>query len=149
VLFVALAGCRRRTTAHADSGRRDRGAPALAIDAEAEEGPLGEPFGPPNPWGDGSLPPSTARGPEADATLRAMTALRASIGFWRIERSLRDRCPTLDDLEHTAGAAFDPATMRNDAWGSPFEIECQGARVRVRSLGPDRVRETPDDLWTM
>jgi hypothetical protein len=78
-----------------------------------------------------------------------MTALRASIGFWRIERSQRDRCPTLDDLEHTPGAVFDPATMRNDAWGSPFELECQGARVRVRSLGPDRQRDTPDDLWSM
>ena len=64
-----------------------------------------------------------------------------------LERSQHDRCPTLEDLARTPSAAFDPATMRLDAWGQPFELECQGARVRVRSLGPDRMRDTHDDLW--
>lgn len=109
--------------------------------------PAPEVFGPANPWGDGGLPRSTATGPEAEHTLAAMTALRASIGFWRIERHMRDRCPTLDNLAGTPAAMFDPATMHNDAWGQPFEVECQGARVRVRSPGADRVRNTSDDLW--
>lgn len=141
-----LGACRRTPT----PSRVRTDASTAARDARTDRdvndtGP--EPFGPPNPWGDGSLPPSSATGPEAERTLTAMTALRASIGFWRIERSQHDRCPTLDDLAHTPSAAFDPTTMRTDAWGSPFEIECQGARVRVRSLGPDRARETADDLW--
>ncbi len=116
--------------------------PVDAVDVEPE------PFGPPNPWGDGSLPRSTAAGPEADQTRAAMTALRATIGFWRVDRRMRDRCPTLDNLAGTPGAMFDPATMRNDPWGQPFEIECQGAQVRLRSLGPDRLRDTGDDLWS-
>ena len=141
--LTTIAACRRTNklapSSH-DASTRDVASEDSANDAAA-------PVGPPNPWGDGSLPHSTSTGPEADRTLTAMTALRATIGFWRIARARRDQSPTLADLADTPSAAFDPATMRADAWGTPFEIECQGARVRVRSLGPDRTRDTPDDLW--
>lgn len=146
LVVVAMTACHRTSTQPAavhDAAVHLRDASSFT-DA-FDNGPTA--FGPPNPWGDGSLPSTTAIGPEAAQTLSAMTALRASIGFWRVERSQRDHCPTLEDLAHTPGAAFDPTTMRIDTWGTPFEIECQGARVRVRSFGPDRVRETPDDLF--
>lgn len=103
-------------------------------------------FGPPNPWD--AIADSTATGPQADATRATLTAVRAAIGFLRIERDARTYCPTLDDLARTPAAGFDPSTMSRDAWGTPFEIECQGARVRIRSFGPDRIRGTPDDLIT-
>jgi hypothetical protein len=112
---------------------------------DAEEPP---PLGPPNPWGDGAIPPSTAQGPEAEATRATLIAVRASIGFWRIARHTPSDCPTLDDLAHTPASAFNPATMTHDAWGGTIDIECQGSRVRVRSFGPDHQRETPDDLLT-
>lgn len=153
VVFALVPGCRRTAPprdarpdlAHARDATLE--APALP-DATRPAADEGAAFGPPNPWGDGALPDSTATGPEAERTRAAMVALRASIGFWRIERDARAYCPTLRDLARTPGAAFDPATMERDAWGTPFEIECQGAAVRLRSLGPDRTRDTPDDLLT-
>jgi hypothetical protein len=142
-LALALPGCsscrgERRADGRAASPRIDAPPTDATVDGAATT------FGPPNPWG--PLPSSTATGPEADATRATLTALRASIGFWRIERDARAYCPTLDDLALTPGAAFDRTTMGHDAWGTALDIECQGERVRVRSLGPDRTRGTADDL---
>jgi hypothetical protein len=96
---------------------------------------------------DGEVPPpTTASGPEVDRAKVTMTALRAVVGFWRLEHGRGTRCPTLRDLAAAPSSGFDPATMTTDPWGSPYEIDCLGGVVRLRSLGPDRRPETSDDL---
>jgi hypothetical protein len=96
---------------------------------------------------DGDVPPtSTAEGPEVERARVTMTALRAVVGFWRIEHGNRTRCPTLRDLAAAPSSGFDPNTMTRDPWGSPFEVDCLGGVVRLRSLGPDKQPETADDV---
>jgi hypothetical protein len=34
----------------------------------------------------------------------------------------------------------------DDAWGRPIVVESSASNLRFRSLGPDGVRGTPDDL---
>lgn len=141
LLCASCDSCRRPTaSAHDDASRSDTGIAALPDVADVHV------FGPPNEWGDGALPVSTATGPEVDATRARMTAARASIGFWRLARDARGNCPTIEDLAATASAVFDRGAMGTDAWGTPLEIDCQGTSVHVRSLGPDRRRATPDDI---
>jgi hypothetical protein len=95
---------------------------------------------------DAALPESTASGPEVERARVTMTALRAVVGFWRLEQGGRTRCPTLRDLAAAPSSGFDRSTMATDPWGSPYEIDCLGGTVRLRSLGPDKQPETPDDL---
>jgi hypothetical protein len=75
-----------------------------------------------------------------------MTALRAVVGFWRLEQGGRTRCPTLRDLAAASSSGFDPNTMTLDPWGRPFEVDCLQGVVRLRSLGPDRQPNTQDDI---
>jgi hypothetical protein len=95
---------------------------------------------------DATLPESSAQGPEVERAKVSLTVLRAAVGFWRLEQGGRTRCPTLADLASTPSTGFDRATMAMDPWGSPFEIDCLGGTVRLRSLGPDRTPETADDI---
>jgi len=150
VALVALVSCRRAgrlpaRDAHSFAAPIDAGRDGLAAETPDLDAPV---FGPPNPWGDGSLPPSTATGPDVDRAHACMTSLVASIGFWRVVRHRRGGCPTFGDLRSTAGSSFDPATMATDPWQSPYEIQCQGSRLRIRSFGPDRTADTVDDVWS-
>jgi hypothetical protein len=95
---------------------------------------------------DGSLPVSTAVGPEVEQTRVTLSVLRAAVGFWRLEQGGRTRCPTLRDLAASRSTGFNEQTMAHDPWGSPFEIDCLGGTVRLRSLGPDKRAETSDDI---
>ncbi|MDP3279070.1 MAG: hypothetical protein Q8Q09_28015 [Deltaproteobacteria bacterium] len=92
------------------------------------------------------LPQTTASGPEVERARQTMLALRAVVGFWRLEHGGRTRCPTLLDLSGSSSSGFDRATMSQDPWGSSYEIDCVGGVVRLRSLGPDRRAETADDI---
>ncbi len=124
---------------------------AVSVDATPDADVAAETaatIGPPDPWADSGSADGVPVGPEADRTRATMTALRAAIGFWRIERNARTNCPRLEDLARVPSSGFDPLTMQTDAWGSPFAVECLGARVRIRSWGSDRVRETGDDIVT-
>lgn len=91
-------------------------------------------------------PPTSAEGPEVERAKVTMTALRAVVGFWRLEQGGRTRCPTLRDLAAAPSSGFDPNTMTLDPWGRPFEVDCLQGIVRLRSLGPDRQPNTPDDI---
>ncbi len=53
-------------------------------------------------------------------------------------------CPSF--LELVEVGAVDEDSPVADPWGSPWEVECSGARVVVRSLGPDTTSETEDDI---
>ncbi len=94
---------------------------------------------------DGSLPVSTAVGPQVEQTRVTLSVLRAAVGFWRLEHG-RTQCPTIRDLASSTSTGFNQQTMALDPWGSAFEIDCLAGTVRLRSLGPDRRAETPDDI---
>jgi hypothetical protein len=36
--------------------------------------------------------------------------------------------------------------VEDDPWGHPFELEQEGASIRIRSWGPDGERGTKDDI---
>jgi hypothetical protein len=59
-------------------------------------------------------------------------------------------CPTARQvLELTEGSwktELREATNGNDAWGTPFRVVCDEDRVRVFSLGPDKLAGTEDDV---
>jgi hypothetical protein len=95
---------------------------------------------------DAALPESTASGPEVERARVTLTALRAVVGFWRLEQGGRTRCPTLRDLSTAPSSGFDRNTMATDPWGTPYEVDCLGGTVRLRSLGPDKRPETADDI---
>lgn len=38
-----------------------------------------------------------------------------------------------------------PIQKRNDSWGTPYRIECQGSKWALRSAGGDRIFGTVDD----
>lgn len=53
-------------------------------------------------------------------------------------------CPAASELER--GDILDSTTDPNDAWGRPFEIECDEATVHVNSSGSDGQSGTADDV---
>lgn len=58
-------------------------------------------------------------------------------------------CPTVQQvLELSTGPSKSQLQneMGNDPWGTPFQIQCERERVRVFSMGPDKLPGTPDDI---
>lgn len=53
-------------------------------------------------------------------------------------------CPTAQEL--ASSEIVDATRSANDAWGTPFQIECDGRLVHVRSAGPDRQTGNDDDI---
>jgi len=56
-----------------------------------------------------------------------------------------DACPTLANL--VDAGLLSEASSRTDPWGREYSVECDGARHRVISTGPDRKAGTDDDLF--
>lgn len=54
------------------------------------------------------------------------------------------RCPSLQEL--TTAQFLDEDSPHRDPWGSPWRIDCDGARVSVHSAGRDRRHDTEDDV---
>jgi hypothetical protein len=59
-------------------------------------------------------------------------------------------CPTVHQvLELTtepAKSELQREITGSDPWGTPFQIRCQRERVRVFSMGPDKLAGTADDI---
>jgi general secretion pathway protein G len=68
--------------------------------------------------------------------------LRGAASLWRGDHPAE--CPTPAALRDAK--AIDRGASVEDAWGSPFVIQCEAEDVTVVSLGPDRTIDTPDDL---
>ena len=71
------------------------------------------------------------------------TTLRGQAQAWRATQSSED-CPTPRGL--VAEGYLDESSKLTDPWDVPYEIRCEGTRTMVRSLGPDKQRETSDDI---
>jgi hypothetical protein len=54
------------------------------------------------------------------------------------------QCPTVDRL--IAEKELSTTSRREDPWGSPYRITCDGTVVHVHCDGPDRTPDTADDL---
>lgn len=74
---------------------------------------------------------------------RQTDALHAAARAWFWE-GYGPACPSVARLE--ADGFLDPRQPAVDPWGTPFDIACDGRRVRVRSAGPDRRLDTADDI---
>jgi hypothetical protein len=55
-----------------------------------------------------------------------------------------ESCPTPGDLKRQL--FLDRAKNTDDAWGTPFRIECEAKQAVVVSAGPDLVFDTEDDF---
>ena len=57
-------------------------------------------------------------------------------------RGARSDCPTVEQL--VADRRLSQGST--DAWGTTYVVECSGAKVAVRSAGPDKKLKTDDDV---
>lgn len=55
-----------------------------------------------------------------------------------------DRCPSVVQLEQSK--LLQRRSHAQDPWGTRYEVVCETEAVNVRSLGPDRIRGTADDI---
>jgi type II secretion system (T2SS) protein G len=59
-------------------------------------------------------------------------------------------CPTVQQVlelsEEPSRSELRKETTGVDPWGAPFQIQCERERVRVFSMGPDKLPGTADDI---
>ena len=53
-------------------------------------------------------------------------------------------CATMEQL--LEDKAIDKSTATTDPWDKPFQIDCDGTDIKVRSSGPDGEFDTADDI---
>jgi hypothetical protein len=62
-------------------------------------------------------------------------------------------CPTaqqvLDLSQEPSKSELQKEMSGLDPWGTPFQIQCDRERVRVFSMGPDKLPGTADDIGSM
>lgn len=62
-------------------------------------------------------------------------------------------CPTVQQVlelaSEPAKSELQKETTGFDPWGTPFQIHCDGERVRVFSIGSDKLTGTADDISSM
>jgi len=89
-----------------------------------------------------SLPP-ICHHPVGDP-MRLDAASLASAAMLYLRENGAENCPTAADLKREL--FLDRARNTDDAWGTPFRIECEGEGAVVVSAGPDLVFDTEDDF---
>ncbi|MDB4997358.1 MAG: hypothetical protein JWM74_4790 [Myxococcaceae bacterium] len=85
--------------------------------------------------------PLAASSPE-DVTRERARVLHRGMTTWRTKDP--DRCPTFADLQAAGIVAKDAPLI--DAWGVELRGYCNETTSLVRSAGPDRRIDTPDDV---
>jgi general secretion pathway protein G len=69
--------------------------------------------------------------------------LRRAAEMWRGSHA-SDQCPTIEQLK--TDKAIDSATKGNDAFETPFKIQCEDDETIVTSFGADKKEGTADDI---
>ncbi len=89
------------------------------------------------------LRPPSARGRRVRADI---VNLEKAVSAYAIDRDGRFPA-TLQELVHTATNQDGLLSeVPNDPWGTPYLYSVEGVRPFIRSAGPDRVFDTPDDV---
>jgi general secretion pathway protein G len=70
-------------------------------------------------------------------------ALRRAVQTWQMMNN-ETTCPTLSMLIQTK--QLDSSSSTDDPWGQPFELWCSEDEVHVTSYGPDKKKDTADDI---
>jgi hypothetical protein len=94
-------------------------------------------------YGRGKLQRAGASSPRAQVILlRQATMQLLADGF--------AGCPTVQQVlelsEEPSRSELRKATTGLDPWGAPFQVQCERERVRVFSMGPDKLPGTTDDI---
>jgi type II secretory pathway pseudopilin PulG len=76
------------------------------------------------------------------ARLSAST-LRRTVSAWRLDHR-GEPCPSFAQLR--AEKFVDRQSSPRDPWGTNYVIECADDDVTIKSRGPDRAPDTPDDI---
>jgi len=71
------------------------------------------------------------------------SSLRRVVSAWRFSHHDED-CPSFARLR--AEKMVDRQSSPRDPWGSEYVIECADDDVTIKSRGPDRAENTPDDI---
>lgn len=74
---------------------------------------------------------------QAQADIKAIGDAAAA---WQIEHP--NDCPGVPRLRASGGLKVQPL----DPWGTKYQVVCNGERIQVTSIGPDKVENTADDL---
>lgn len=69
--------------------------------------------------------------------------VRDAVQRWRGLKGGTD-CPTISQL--VQDKEIDSASKTDDAWGTPYKIQCTEDDVVVMSAGPDKKEGTKDDI---
>jgi general secretion pathway protein G len=78
-----------------------------------------------------------------ETTRMSATELRKAALNWQAQTASAE-CPTPTVLYQAR--VVDSVSKLADAWDTPFKIACEEDDVRVYSAGPDRKRDTDDDI---
>jgi prepilin-type N-terminal cleavage/methylation domain-containing protein len=76
-------------------------------------------------------------------TETAARVIRSAVRDWQLETN-ESTCPTISQL--VADHILDRGQSTTDAWNEPFVIECPEGEVVVTSAGPDKKKDTADDI---
>lgn len=87
------------------------------------------------------LPTFTCHGPIKGAR-RDASAITFATYVWRTEHD--GQCPTVSDL--LVDGQLDRHKHVRDPWHMPYDVECSGDSVTVRSAGPDGDFRSEDDI---
>jgi general secretion pathway protein G len=73
----------------------------------------------------------------------AARTIRSAVHQWQALNA-ETSCPTVSQL--IEDRQIDPGTETDDPWGGAYSIACPGGDVVVASMGPDRKKDTEDDV---
>jgi general secretion pathway protein G len=80
---------------------------------------------------------------QRDTTLNNMREIRNAAARWKALKGADD-CPSVSQLKQDK--EIDSASKIDDAWGSPYKIQCTEDEIIVTSPGRDKKEGTQDDL---
>jgi general secretion pathway protein G len=69
--------------------------------------------------------------------------IRTAVQSWQAS-SGESGCPTMTQL--VQDKQLDPGANSNDPWGQPYALACSEDDVTVTSAGPDKKKNTKDDI---
>ena len=79
---------------------------------------------------------------QISSTKNNLKSLQAIADGWRANHA--NDCPTVQRLKEEK--ELSASSEVNDAWGSPYKIQCDDDNTLIVSFGPDKKEGTKDDI---